>query len=255
MLPTDYWTDHSICHHCKLPTVDDDEIALSMSIPVGLAAWERRQLTQTRPRLSGTCIELYVQYCTKCGHPALRWSLHEFRGWDQGVPIETNAIAGPPVPIDVGLPAPPFHDEVPGVVRQSIEDACRVATLSPNATALLCRRALQAALRSIDGVSPNTSIAAEIRSAASVLDLDAETTAAMKQISQLGAVAAHPSSSGECSSDWIDVDEHEATRLLALTWNVVLRIFPPDDGSAALLEQLRPSVERKHRPPRRSKPD
>jgi hypothetical protein len=120
----------------------------------------------------------------------------------------------------VGGRVGPLPESVPTAVADAFKEAAKVVELSPNATAVLARRALQVVLR-LQGV-PEGRIAEEI--AAAREGVPPGIAGAMDALRDVSAAGAHPSFS---QGAVVDISEREAMDILRALWVIIEHFYPP----------------------------
>lgn len=104
----------------------------------------------------------------------------------------------------------PFPAYIPEPIRQDYEEACKIKTLSPKASATLSRRCLQGIIRDFWGIKKG-SLFEEINGLKEKIDLD--TWSAIDAVRKIGNIGAHMEKDINIV---LDVDPQEAQLLIGL---------------------------------------
>lgn len=103
-----------------------------------------------------------------------------------------------------------YPDYIPEPIRKDYEEACRISSLSPKASATLARRCIQGILRDFWKVKPDNLIK-EIEQIKDKVDI--QTFEAIDSVRKIGNIGAHMEKDINVI---IDVDENEAEILISL---------------------------------------
>ena len=107
--------------------------------------------------------------------------------------------------------AKPLPDYIPAEIRTTYVEACRIASLSPKASATLSRRCLQGMIRDFWKISNKPTLFQEIEAIEDLVSSD--TWGAIDAVRKIGNIGAHMEKDVNLI---VDVDPKEATILLQL---------------------------------------
>ena len=145
-----------------------------------------------------------------CNHLTIEAALHVARSVGRNTNpqyLEVQSWLLRPVSNAKTLP-----DYIPEAIRKDYGEACRIQTLSPNASATLSRRCLQGMIRDFWHISKPT-LFAEIDELKKLPKIDADVINAIDSARSLGNIGAHMQRDTNLI---IDVDEGEAALMLRL---------------------------------------
>ena len=130
----------------------------------------------------------------------------------QGEPIEKWSL----LPASIAKPQP---DYIPAPIKKDYEEACKIANLSPNASAVLSRRCLESMIKNFCEIKEN-SLYQSIEKLNSKLEnnqapkgVTEETIEAIDSIRRMGRIGAHMK---EPTGMLVDIDPEEAILLVEL---------------------------------------
>lgn len=103
-----------------------------------------------------------------------------------------------------------YPDYIPEQIRQDYEEACKIVSLSPKASATLSRRCLQGMIRDFHGVKENT-LHKEIETIKPQLGI--KVYEALHNLRSIGNIGAHPEQDINLI---VDIDEGEAETIIKL---------------------------------------
>ena len=114
--------------------------------------------------------------------------------------------------------AKPQPDYIPASIRKDYEEACKIAHLSPNASAVLARRCLQSMIRDFCNIEGKTlheeieKLETKVKES-QILDVTEESIQAIDSIRKMGNIGAHMQ---KPTGIFIDIEKDEADLLIQL---------------------------------------
>ena len=165
------------------------------------------------------CVEYYM--CLECRQLSVIVTAHlgkDVDGIEFPIKPRTNAMI--------------FPDYVPAPIRSDYEEACLIRSLSPKASATLCRRCLQGMLRDFWSVYANT-LAQEINQIQDKVSPKVwQVIHALRKLGNIGAHMEHD------VNLLVDIDPGEADRLIRLIEYLIQEWYIRDHDAQTLMADI-----------------
>ena len=201
-----------------------------------------------RDEISGHHVTFNGYHCAFCYKVTITMLTGTFDGLDGERDEYTSAEFDESyVVFPLGGCVRPVPPEIPQMLADAFREAGTVLEYSPNATAVLCRRALQLLLRQQPGVT-HGGIYQEIESIEG--QVPPEILRAMHALRDVSAAGAHPSVADD---GVVNLNREEATVLLRALWTIMEHFYPPPADDA--FERLHALVTEKGQAALRRLPD
>ena len=152
----------------------------------------------------------------------------------------------PLLPDSIAKPQPGY---IPEAIRKDYEEACKIAHLSPNASAVLARRCLQGMIRDFCGIKEKTLYMEIEKLKAKVKEQKAkgvteESIESIDSIREMGNIGAHME---QPAGMLIDIEPEEASLLIQLIETLFKDWYAAKHEGEQRLKKIRESADKKER--------